>query len=147
VMEALPPLRFCDEGAAGVLLGQARADVLKRFPNHKPLENEDAVALAASAESPYETLAVWFDADKVTRIVAQHKVKPRDAADVTAKMQEAWARDFGRLGALRRQDGAAGPVLEAYGWHDDKVRVRLSAQETTDGPRLLTEWRYWPTAK
>ena len=142
----LPPLRFCDEGAAGVLLGQARADVLKRFPNSKPLENEDAVALAAPADGPYETLAVWFDADRVTRVVAQHKVRPRDDADVTAKMQEAWARDFDHLGALRRQDAAAGAILQAYGWHDDKVRVRLLAQETADGPRLFTEWRYWPTA-
>jgi hypothetical protein len=144
--EALPPLRFCDEGAAGVLLGQARADVLKKFPNHKPLENEDAVALAPSADSPYETLAVWFDADKVTRVAAQHKARPRDAADVTAKMQEAWTRDFDRLGALRRQDGAAGSILQAYGWHDDRVRVRLLAQETGDGPRLFTEWRTWPVA-
>ena len=142
--EALPPLRFCDEGAAGILLGQDRADVLKRFPSHKPVENEDAVALAAPADSPYETIAVWFDADKVTRVVAQHKVAPRDAADVTAKMQEAWARDFDRLGALRRQDGPAGPILQAYGWHDDKVRVRLLAQDGGDGPRLFTEWRYWP---
>jgi hypothetical protein len=147
-MEALPPLRFCDEGAAGVQLGQARADVLKMFPKHKPLENEDAIALAPPADSPYETLAVWFDADKVTRVVAQHKARPGDAADVTAKMQEAWTRDFNHLGALRRQDGAAGAILQAYGWHDDRVRVRLLGQETADGPRLFTEWRYWPvTAK
>ena len=78
--------------------------------------------------------------------MAQHEVKPHDAADVTAKMQEAWARDFNHLGALRRQDGAAGAILQAYGWHDDKVRVRLIAQETADGPRLFTEWRYWPVA-
>jgi len=144
--EALPPLRFCDDGTAGVLLGQTRADVLKRFPNHKPVENEDAIALAPSADSPYETLAVWFDADKVTRIVAQHKARPREAAEVTTKMQEAWARDFDHLGALRREDGAAGSILQAYGWHDDKVRVRLLAQETADGPRLFTEWRHWPVA-
>jgi hypothetical protein len=144
--EALPPLRFCDEGAAGVLLGQSRADVLKRFPKYKALENEDGVAVAG--DGPYETLAVWFDSGKVVRVVAQHEAKPANAADVTAKMQEAWIRDFDRLGALRRQDGAWGPVQQAYGWHDDKVRVRLLAQETADGVRLLTEWRYWPvTAK
>ncbi len=78
------------------------------------------------------------------RIVAQHHAKPHDAADVPAKMQEAWARDFDHLGALRRQDGPAGAVLQAYGWHDDLVRVRLLAQETADGPQLFTEWRNWP---
>ena len=146
--DVLPPLRFCDEGAAGVTLGQSRADVLKKFPAHKALENEDGVALAAPADGPYETLAVWFDAGKVVRVVAQHQAKPANAADVTAKMQEAWTRDFDRLGALRRQEGAWGPVLQAYGWHDDRVRVRLTAQDTADGTRLFTEWRYWPvTAK
>ena len=57
--------------------------------------------------------------------------------------QDARARDFDRLGALRREDGAAGSILQAYGWHDDRVRVRLLAQETADGPRLFTEWRFW----
>ena len=145
---ALPPLRFCDEGAGGVSLGQSRAEVLKKFPEHKALENEDAVAVAGPADGPYETLAVWFDAGKVVRVVARERARPANAADVTAKMQEAWTRDFDRLGALRRQEGAWGSVLQAYGWHDDKVRVRLAAQDTADGPRLLTEWRYWPvTAK
>ena len=144
----LPPLRFCEEGAGGVSLGQSRAEVLKKFPEHKALENEDAVALAAPADGPYETLAVWFDSGKVVRVVARHRARPASAADVTAKMREAWTRDFDRLGALRRQEGAWGPVLQAYGWHDDKVRVRMAAQDTADGPRLLTEWRYWPvTAK
>ena len=144
---ALPPLRFCDEGAGGVSLGQSRAEVLKRSPEHKTLENEDAVALAAPADGPYETLAVWFDSGKVVRVVARHRARPANAADATAKMQEAWTRDFDRLGALRRQEGAWGPVLQAYGWHDDKVRVRLAAQDTADGPRLFSEWRYWPPAK
>ena len=147
VNEALPPLRFCDEGAAGVLLGQTRADVFQKFPSHKPLENEDAVAVPAPADGPYETLAVWFDAGKVVRVVAQHKAQPTDAADVTAKLNEAWARDFDRLGGRRRLDGAWGPILQAYGWNDDRVRVRMLAQQTADGPRLFTEWRTWPVAK
>ena len=92
-------------------------------------------------------MAVWFDAGKVVRVVAQHQARPTDAADVTAQMQAAWQRDFDRLGALRRQEGSSGPVLQAYGWHDDKVRVRMLAQQTADGPRLFTEWRYWPAAK
>ena len=146
VEEALPPLLFCDVGAGGVLLGQTRAEVYAKFPNPKPIENEDAVAVAAPADGPYETLAVWFDAGKVVRMVAQHKAQPADAADASTKMKEAWARDFDRLGALRRQDGASGPILQAYGWHDDRVRVRMLAQQTTDGPRLLTEWRNWPVA-
>jgi hypothetical protein len=141
---ALPPLRFCDDGASGVRLGQTRADVLKTFPENKALDGEDAVAFAARADSPYETLAVWFDADKVVRVVAQHKAKPADAGDVPAKLQAAWTRDFERLGAPRRQEGPSGRVLQALGWHDDRIRVRTAAQDTPDGPRLFTEWRYWP---
>ncbi len=142
--EALPPLRFCDEGAGGVLLGQTRASVQQNFPNAKPLENEDAVAVPAPANSPYETLVVWFDAGKVVRVAAQHTARPTDAADATAKMQAAWQRDFDHLGAPRRVEGASGPILQAYGWHDDRVRVRMLTQQTADGPRLFTEWRYWP---
>ncbi len=144
--EALPPLHFCDEGAAGVRLGQTRAELLAKFPNAKPLENEDAVAVPAPADGPYETLAVWFDAGKVVRVVAQHQARPSDAADVAAKLKEAWGRDFDRLGAPCRVDGPSGPILQAYGWHDDRVRVRMAAQQTADGPRLFTEWRYWPVA-
>ena len=148
VGEALPPLHFCDEGAAGVAAGQdprRSGQRSSRIPSR--WRTRTASRVAAPADGPYETLAVWFDAGKVVRVVAQHKAQPTNAADVAAKLKEAWGRDFDRLGALRRQDGAWGPVLQAYGWHDDQVRVRMLAQQTADGPRLFTEWRYWPVAK
>ncbi len=144
VGDALKPLTFCDEGAAGLKLGMTRAEVSAKFPVSRPVDNEDAVAVAAPADSAYESLAVWFDAGKAARVVAQHRAVPTDAADVTAKLNAAWQRDVDQLGARRRLDGPSGPVLQAYGWHDDRVRVRIIAQQTADGPRLFTEWRYWP---
>jgi hypothetical protein len=148
VNETLPPMRFCAEGPGAVFLGQTRADVMMKIANPKPLDNEDGVAYAPAADSPYETIAVWFDSGKVARIVAQHRVQPTDAADATAKIQEAWGRDFDHLGAPRRQEGASGSVQQGFGWHDDKVRVRMLVQQTVEGPRIFTEWRNWPvTAK
>ena len=35
-------------------------------------------------------------------------------------------------------------MLLRFFWHDDSTRVQTFAQDTSDGPRLLTEWRTWP---
>jgi hypothetical protein len=147
VADLLPPLTFCDRGAGGAALGDAKADVLKKFPDHQPLDG-GAFALTPPAGGPYDSLAVWFDGDRVSRVVARRRAKPADAGDATARILEAWGRDFARLGWPRRQDGAAAPVVQAFGWHDDRVRVRTLAQEGDEGLlRLFTEWRAWPVAK
>ena len=65
-------------------------------------------------------------------------------SDLKVALQEVWSRDFDHLGMLRRQDGAAGSSRVAYGWHDDRTRVRAFAQEAEDGLRLFTEWVEWP---
>jgi hypothetical protein len=128
-----------------VSLGDARAAVLAKFANNKPLDG-DGVALTLPAGGPYDALAVWFEGDKVARVVARHAGKPADAGAAATKLQEAWGRDFAHLGWPRRQDGAAAPVVQAIGWHDDRVRARTLIQEDDDGLRLFTEWRGWPTA-
>jgi hypothetical protein len=146
VNDQLPPLTFCDRGAGGVALGDAKADVLKKFPNSKPLD-DGGLGIPAAAGGVYDGLAVWFEGDKVARVVAQHAAKPTDGGDANARVSEAWGRDFNRLGWPRRQDGAAPPLLTAFAWHDDRVRVRTLAEEKNDGLRLYTEWRTWPAAK
>jgi hypothetical protein len=143
--DQLPPLLFCDRGAGGVFLGDGRAAVLAKFAAAKPMDG-GGFALAPAAGGPYDALAVWFDGDKVSRVVGRHAVKPGDAADAAAKLQDAWGRDFAKLGWPRRQDGAAAPVLQAVGWHDDRVRVRMLVQSDEDGLHLFTEWRAWPVA-
>jgi hypothetical protein len=133
----LPPLRICRGGVEGCGVGDARADVLRRWKVSKPqVAAGGAEVLAPPAGSPYDLLLVWSDAGKVTRVIARHKSR--------VSLQEAWARDIDRLGCVRRRDGRRGQVLEAYGWHDDAIRVRTFIQDTEKGPQLFTEWRSWP---
>jgi hypothetical protein len=133
----LPPLRFCGRGVEGCGVGDARADVLKRWNVSKPRAAAGgAEVLAPAAGSPYDLLLIWSEGGKVTRVIARHKTR--------TSLQEAWARDLDRLGVVRRRDDRRGQVLEAYGWHDDSTRVRIFTQDTEKGPQLFTEWRSWP---
>jgi hypothetical protein len=142
----LPPLQFTSRGVEGCVLGDGRAEVLKRWAAVSPPTTPDgAVALGMPTASPYDALLVWFEGNKAVRVVARHKGRPaqRDG-NFTPALQEVWGRDFDRLGAVRRQEGASGPVFQAYSWHDDRTRVRSFVQDGEDGPRLFTEWREWP---
>jgi hypothetical protein len=133
----LPPLRFCGHGVEGCGVGDARADVLKRWNVSQPQTTAGgAEVLGPPAGSPYDLLLVWSEGGKVTRVIARYKTR--------SSLQQAWSQDLDRLGYLRRRDGRFGQVLEAYGWHDDATRVRTFVQDTEKGPQMFTEWRSWP---
>jgi hypothetical protein len=142
----LPPLTFCSRGVDHCALGDTQAEVLRRRQTPTPASRPDgARVLGQPASSPYDMVLVWFEEGRVVRVVARHKAKPgADPAQLTVAMQQAWARDIDRLGFLRRQEGRVGQLFGAYYWHDDRTRVRLFAQDSEEGPRLLTEWREWP---
>jgi hypothetical protein len=142
----LPPLQFCRRGVEGCAVGDSQAEVRKRWHISNPLlAVNGAEVLMMPAKSPYDVLLVWYDNDKVSRLIARHRQpKALRAEEVGAALQQAWAADLDHLGFLRRTDGAVGPVLQSYSYHDDRTRVRLFAQETEEGIRLFTEWRDWP---
>ncbi len=142
----LPPLLFCSRGVEGCTLGDSRADVRKRWNLGKPpLAANGAEVMALPATSPYDVLLVWYDNDKVSRLIARHR-EPKNLKfeEVGAALQRAWSADFDHLGYVRRQDSARGQVLGAYSWNDDRTRVRIFAQDTEEAMRLFTEWREWP---
>lgn len=141
-------LRFCRRGIESCTLGDSRAEVHKRWRIRNPLVAANgAEVLALPADGPYDALLVWYDNDKVSRLIARHRQPTlRKTAEVGAALQQAWGADLDRLGFIRRQDDAVGPVVQSYGFHDDRTRVRLFAQETEEGIRLFTEWRDWPIA-
>lgn len=145
---ALPPLVFCSRGVEACLLGDTRAELVKRWHITKPLyASNGAEVLALPANSPYDAVLIFYDNDKVTQLIARHRQpKALKPAEVASGLHQAWAADFDHLGALRRQDGRQGRVLQAYTWNDDRTRVRIFAQETEAGIRLFTEWRQWPIA-
>ncbi len=144
----LPPLTFCGRGMEGCQLGEKQSDVRKSWQIRSPLyASNGAELLVPPSKSRYDVLLVWYENGKVSKVIARHREpKALKTADVAAALQQAWGADLDRLGFLRRQDDAAGPVLKAYSYHDDVTRVRLFAQETAEGIRLFTEWREWPIA-
>jgi hypothetical protein len=152
--QPLPPLAFCSRGLPGVTLGDDRADVLKRWKVEKPQANADgSLELGAGpADGPYDAVAVWFDKDKVSRVVARHRANGAlQKGEVAAALQEYWSDNVDQLGVIRRVDtlGAESAVsqrLPSWGWHDDRTRVRCFGTDTEGGARLFTEWREWPVA-
>jgi len=95
---------------------------------------------------------VWFDNDKVSRIVARHRAKSALQKDeVAAALQEYWSNNVDQLGIIRRtdllgSDSAVSQRLPSWGWHDDRTRVRCFGMDTDAGARIFTEWREWPVA-
>jgi hypothetical protein len=141
----LPPLQYCSRGVEHCRLGDARADVLKHWPGEPKDGPDGAVVLTPPNASPYDLLLVWFENDRVSRVVAQHRAKGTlNYGDVPRQLQEAWSRDLEGLGVIRHQDTPQGQLLQGFGWHDDVTRVRIFGQDTGSGPRVLTEWRDWP---
>lgn len=142
----LPPLRFCSRGIEGCVLGDAQAELRKRWQIRSPLlASNGAEVLAMPANSPYDVLLVWYDNDKVSRLIARHREpKTLKATDIVPALQQAWGADLDRLGYLRHQEGPWGQIVGAYSYHDDLTRVRLFAQETQEGIRLFTAWQEWP---
>ncbi len=141
----LPPLQYCTRGVEHCRLGDTKADVLKHWPTDVQKTADGGFVLGQPATSQYDRAIVWFENDKVVRVVAQHRLKGKLSYEGVPKaLLEAWSLDIDTLGVIRRQDMSAGQMLQGYGWHDDRTRVRIFGQDSEDGPRLLTEWREWP---
>jgi hypothetical protein len=145
----LPSLSFCDRGVDGCKLGDSRADVLKRWNvTGQPTTAQDGgVVLAMPVNSPYDLLVVYFDHDRVARVLARHRRAPGlTSANALQALYKVWGANLDHLGVVRRQDAPAGRMLHALGWHDDRTRVRMFGQETEGQPSLFTEWRDWPVS-
>jgi hypothetical protein len=143
----LPALDYLARGVEQCKLGDARADVVRRANVAQPtIAADGALVLSPPKGSPYDAVLVWFEKDQAVRIVARHAVTTSPAAVTPAQMSQqlvdAWGRDFPTLGWPQRRDHFSANVLLGFGWHDDRGRVRLFWEETSDsGLRLFTEWR------
>lgn len=141
----LPPLAYLPRGPQGCSLDEAREELFRAWHVQEPAQVAGgAFALTPPRGSPYDLVLVWFDKDRVSRIIGRHpaSVPPASRASQLAdQLTAAWGRDLRTLGWPSRQDADAERVLQALGWNDDRTRVRLFWQETEDGPRLFTEWK------
>lgn len=141
------PWGFLSRGPAGCSLGAAKESVEKALG--APATTTGGASVYRQPESsPYEMLLVWYNRDRVSRIVAAHRDRiGTEPAEVRSALQTEWARNLDALGALRRQDDRQGPVLGSYFWNDDRTRVRTFIRLEEDSGRVLTEWRDLPIAR
>jgi hypothetical protein len=142
---ALPPLEYLPHGPEKCPLGETRDALLRKWKVKEPVTTSDgALVLRPDKGDVYEAFLVWFDMDKVVRVVAQHAqtgTAPAQPAQLAAALSEAWGRDLKTLGWPRRQD-LTGEVVSNLGWNDERTRVRSFWQESEQGPpRIFTEWK------
>jgi hypothetical protein len=148
---ALPPLETCTRGIDGARLGDSRAEVESRWKQDqtRPL-TDGGLVLFMPSSSPYDMTIVYFDNNKVNRVLARHRLAPTDARGYLADLQKVWHNDVDRLGVLRRVDSRVDPetgdqIPIGFSWNDDVTRVRAFGTKAADGShRLFTEWRAWP---
>lgn len=141
-----PPWLFVSDGFARCKLGDTRESVEAYFKSPATTSEGGEVYRTADS-SPYEMVVVWYEAGKVSRVLAVHRPHSGGTPkEVVVTLNAAWGKDIDNLGAICRQQGELGQVLGVYWWHDDKVRVRTAVQSTDQGPRIMTEWRTFPIA-
>jgi hypothetical protein len=142
---ALPPLECLPRGPEDLQLGHMREQVLRRFnAGSASARSDGSVALTPLKAGAYDGYLVWFDQDRVARIVARHTQDgaAQGPADMGRVLMQTWGREGQSLGWVRRQDVLPNGLLHGLGWHDDRTRIRLSWQENNDGTaRAYTEWK------
>ncbi len=143
----LPPLEALARGPEHCTLGSTRDEIYAGWNVRKPAMAADgALILRPPANSGLDALLVWFDKDKVVRIVGRHaQPTGKDSNTLSEAVRADWSKGMRTLGWPRRQDMAPGNVLQGLGWHDDETRIRVFWQEPDDGPsRVFTEWKALP---
>src|SRR5262249_7296292 len=91
----LPPLEYLPRGPAGCVLGLGREDLLRQWNVANPVTLADgALVLHPQTPRPYDALLVWFENDRVARVVARHEAAGRGAApaQLAQAVSETWGR-------------------------------------------------------
>jgi hypothetical protein len=141
----LPPLEYLPRGPERCLLGTSRTDLLKAWKVDKPVSTADVeLVLYPAKTSRYDAYLIWFDGDKVSRVLARHRAvaaaaKPSDMAEA---LSAAWGQDIRAFGWPARQELDADQELTSMGWLDERTRIRMFWQDSDQGPpRIYTEWK------
>jgi hypothetical protein len=144
----LPPLEYLPRGPERCSLGDTGEALLSRWGVAQPVAAGGALVLTPPQPGPYDALLVWFEKGQAVRIVARHAPAARGAtqpSQLADAVQAAWVQDLRTLSWPRRRDVSPEEVLQGFGWHDERTRVRLFWQEPDQGPgRLYTEWKSLP---
>lgn len=143
--KGLPLLEYLVRGPTSCVLGMNRTDLFRQWNVTTPKTLEDgAVVLTPSTPRPYDALMVWFENERVVRIVARNTADGWAAttAQLAQSVSEAWGRDLKQLGWPARQEMTPQGILQGLGWYDGLTRQRIFWQDH-DGasPRVYTEWK------
>jgi hypothetical protein len=140
----LPQLTYLPRGPERCVLGVNRKELLAAWNIREPVMANGALVLGTPESSPYDAILVWFKDDKAVRIVARHRSNGRlaDAAQASLAMRQDWAKQLGEFGWPWRHDFAGGNVLQSWGHHDDRTRVRIFWQDSASGKQIFTEWMH-----
>jgi hypothetical protein len=138
-------LSYLPAGPENCLLGTTRQDLLRNWKVDKPVVTEDgAMLLQPPSSSLYDALLVWFDGDRVARVVArQAREEERSNPDQWSRaLHEVWSREGSVYGWPRRVDMAPHNNLQGLGWHDDEKQIYVFWREANDGTaHIYREWR------
>jgi len=138
-------LSYLPAGPENCLLGTTRQDLLRNWKVDKPVVTEDgAMLLRPPSSSPYDALLVWFDGDKIARVVArQAREEERSNPDQWSRaLHEVWSQEGAVYGWPRRVDMAPHNNLQGLGWHDDEKQIYVFWREANDGTaHIYREWR------
>ena len=98
----LKRLDLCSHGPDGCWLGDSRQELLPRWQISKPTTTADGgLVLFQPATSPYDLAVVYFEKDRVVRVLARHRGTPASVnEDFTKEINRVWLADLDRLGIV-----------------------------------------------
>src|SRR5262249_54561414 len=115
-------MEYLPRGPANCPLGMTRNELLQKWKGEKPGTPEDgALVLYPGEGGSYDALLVWFEKDRVARIIgrkSQSQALGGDAAKWGEAVTDAWHQEIRSLGWPRREEVTANAVLQGLGWHD-----------------------------
>ncbi len=134
----LPGLAYLGRGTSNVTIGMSKDALLKL--GAKPAEG-NGYSIAPGDKDAFDAVLVWLDDDKVSRIVARHKLATplKTESQASKALLEQWVRDSRAIGWPHRQD-MSGQNLQSLASRDDNTRFRLFWQDEPHGVSVFSEW-------
>lgn len=130
----LPDFTYLSRGAEEIVLGMPRSEVVARGAT----PHEGALLLKPKADSPFDSVLVWFENELVSRVVASYRETGGQSA--AKQLPVNWGRELRTVGWPWRQDYADNQP-QSWTTSDDRTRYRLFWQEDNLGTHVLAEWR------
>ena len=143
----LPPANWLPRGPMPeCTLDSSKADVLKHWKISAPQEGPDGgLVLRPTEKSPHDAYVVFFDGQRVSRIVARSRQTGESLSQPTAAskaVMAAWGQNAAVFGWPWQQAFNRQGHLQSWSTHDETTQVRVFWQNQGEsGLRVFTEWK------